>query len=96
MKMNLKYIALAAAGAATLITSCISDLDTLPRNPSDSTSETVYGTDEYGYLAGLTKLYFQFVSNDTTDLLVSDGGSSEHIRDYWTIQIYTTAASKSA
>ncbi len=96
MKMNLKYIALAAAGAATLITSCISDLDTLPLNPSDSTSETVYGTDEYGYLAGLTKLYFQFVSNDTTDLLVSDGGSSELIRAFWTIQEVTADACKCA
>ena len=74
MKIDIKHFALAAAGATMLLTSCIGDLDTLPLNPSDSTSETVYGKDENGYLAGLTKLYFNFVSNDTTDLQVSDGG----------------------
>ena len=68
MKIDIKHFALAAAGATMLLTSCIGDLDTLPLNPSDSTSETVYGKDENGYLAGLTKLYFNFVSNDTTDL----------------------------
>ena len=72
MKIDIKHFALAAAGATMLLTSCIGDLDTLPLNPSDSTSETVYGKDENGYLAGLTKLYFNFVSNDTTDLQVSD------------------------
>ena len=66
MKIDIKHFALAAAGATMLLTSCIGDLDTLPLNPSDSTSETVYGKDENGYLAGLTKLYFNFVSNDTT------------------------------
>lgn len=76
MKIDIKHFAMAAAGAAMLLTSCIGDLDTLPLNPSDSTSETVYGKDENGYLAGLTKLYFNFVSNDTTDLQVSDGGAS--------------------
>lgn len=70
MKIDIKHFALAAAGATMLLTSCIGDLDTLPLNPSDSTSETVYGKDENGYLAGLTKLYFNFVSNDTTDLQV--------------------------
>ena len=77
MKIDIKHFALAAAGATMLLTSCIGDLDTLPLNPSDSTSETVYGKDENGYLAGLTKLYFNFVSNDTTDLQVSDGGASD-------------------
>lgn len=96
MKIISKYIALATAGAAMLLTSCVNDLDTLPLNPSDSTSETVYGKDEYGYLAGLTKLYFNFVSNDTTDLQVSDGGASELIRAYWTIEEVTADACKCA
>ena len=43
---------MAAAGAAMLLTSCIGDLDTLPLNPSDSTSETAYGKDENSYLSG--------------------------------------------
>ena len=45
MKIDIKHFALAAAGATMLLTSCIGDLDTLPLNPSDSTSETVYGKD---------------------------------------------------
>jgi hypothetical protein len=81
MKIDIKHFALAAAGATMLLTSCIGDLDTLPLNPSDSTSETVYGKDENGYLAGLTKLYFNFVSNDTTDLQVSaHSGRSRRLR----------------
>lgn len=96
MKIDIKHFALAAAGATMLLTSCIGDLDTLPLNPSDSTSETVYGKDENGYLAGLTKLYFNFVSNDTTDLQVSDGGASELIRAFWTIQEVTADACKCA
>lgn len=96
MKINIKLIALATAGAAMLLSSCISDLDTLPLNPSDSTSETAYGKDENGYLAGLTKLYFNFVSNDTTDLQVSDAGASELIRAYWTIEEVTADACKCA
>ena len=53
MKIDIKHFALAAAGATMLLTSCIGDLDTLPLNPSDSTSETVYGKDENGYLLSL-------------------------------------------
>lgn len=96
MKMNIKQLACATAGAALLLASCVNDLDTLPLNPSDSTSESAYGKDENGYLAGLTKLYFNFVSNDTTDLMVSDGGSSELIRAFWTIQEVTADACKCA
>lgn len=96
MKTTMKHIAWIAAGASLLFTACIGDLDTLPLNPSDSTSETVYGTDESGYVAGLTKLYFCFVSNETTDLQVSDGGASELTRAFWTVQEVTSDASKCA
>ena len=87
---------LAAAGMALMSTSCIGDLDTLPLNESDAVSETVYGTDEYGYLAGLTKIYFHFVSNETTDLQVADGGASELIRAFWSTQECTTDEAKCA
>lgn len=96
MKRNMKHIAWIAAGASMLFTACIGDLDTLPLNPSDSTSETVYGADESGYIAGLTKLYFNFVSNETTDLQVSDGGASELVRAFWTVQEATSDACKCA
>lgn len=96
MKRNMKHIAWIAAGASMLFTACIGDLDTLPLNPSDSTSETVYGADESGYIAGLTKLYFNFVSNETTDLQVSDAGASELVRAFWTVQEGTSDACKCA
>lgn len=96
MKRNMKHIAWIAAGASMLFTACIGDLDTLPLNPSDSTSETVYGADESGYIAGLTKLYFNFVSNETTDLQVSDAGASELVRAFWTVQEVTSDACKCA
>lgn len=96
MKRNMKHIAWIAAGASMLFTACIGDLDTLPLNPSDSTSETVYGADESGYIAGLTKLYFNFVSNKTTDLQVSDAGASELVRAFWTVQEVTSDACKCA
>lgn len=96
MKRNMKHIAWIAAGASMLFTACIGDLDTLPLNPSDSTSETVYGADESGYIAGLTKLYFNFVSNETTNLQVSDAGASELVRAFWTVQEVTSDACKCA
>jgi len=96
MKRNMKHIAWIAAGASMLFTACIGDLDTLPLNPSDSTSETVYGANESGYIAGLTKLYFNFVSNETTDLQVSDAGASELVRAFWTVQEVTSDACKCA
>lgn len=96
MKTTMKHIAWIAAGASLLFTACIGDLDTLPLNPSDSTSETVYGTNESGYVAGLTKLYFCFVSNETTDLQVSDAGASELTRAFWTVQEVTSDACKCA
>ena len=82
-----------AAIAATL-TSCVGDLNTLPLNKTEPVSEYVYGTSKDAYLAGLTKLYFQFVSNDLTDMQPMDGGASELIRAFWTVQETTTDEAK--
>ena len=79
---------------ALALTSCINDLDTLPLNKTEPISEYVYGTDETAYLKGLSRLYFQFVSNDLTDLQQMDGGASELIRAYWSVQETTTDAAK--
>ena len=95
MKMNIKNI-FSAVAAAAMLTACVGDLDTIPLNPTDVTSETAYGADEAGYLSGLTKLYYQFVSNDTQDLKVTDEGASEFIRGFWSIQEVTTDAAKNA
>ena len=80
--------------AAAAMTACVRDLDTLPLNKTEPISEYVYGTDENAYLSGLGRLYFQFVSNDLTDLQQMDGGASETIRAFWSVQETTTDAAK--
>lgn len=78
------------------LTSCVDDLDTLPLNKTEPVSEYVYGTSREAYLAGLTKLYFQFVSNDLTDMQSMDGGASELVRAFWSVQETTTDEAKCA
>lgn len=87
-----KYIFLLAATA--ILASCVKDLDTLPLNRTDPISEYVYGNDENAYMSGLARLYFQFVSNDLTDLQNMDGGASEIIRAFWSVQETTADAAK--
>ena len=93
--MNFKNI-LSAVAAATMFTACIGDLDTIPLNKTDVTSESAYGANEEGYVQGLTKIYFQLVSNNTQDLAVADGGASEFIRAFWSTQEVTADAAKCA
>ena len=95
MKMKFKNIFYAVA-AAVMSTACVGDLDTLPLNPTDFTSETVYDAEVNSYLNGLAKLYFQFASNDTADLKVEDGGASEYVRAFWNIQEVSTDSAKNA
>ena len=95
MKMNIKNI-ISALAAATVLTACVGDLNTIPLNETDVTSETAYGTDEQGYVQGLTKIYNQLVSNNTQDLEVADGGASEFIRAFWSTQEVTADAAKCA
>ena len=80
--------------AAALSTACVNDLDTLPLDKTEPISEYVYGADEGAYLSGLGRLYFQFVSNDLTDLQQMDGGASEMIRAFWSVQETTADAAK--
>ncbi len=95
MKMNFKNI-FSAVAAAAMLSACVGDLNTIPLNPTDVTSETAYGADEAGYVQGLTKIYNQLVSNDTQDLQVADGGASEFIRAFWSTQEVTADAAKCA
>ena len=76
------------------LVSCVNDLDTKPLNATDPISEYVYGTSEDAYTSGLARLYFQFVTNDLTDLQSMDGGASETIRAFWSVQETTTDAAK--
>lgn len=80
--------------AAAAMTACVNDLDTLPLNTSDTVVDYTYGKEELPYLQGLTRLYMQFVSNDLTDLQQMDGGASEIIRAFWSVQETTTDAAK--
>ena len=94
MKMNIKNIF--AAVALAVMTSCVGDLNTLPLNEWDVTSESAYDATEQSYLQGLTKLYMQIVSTDTQNLIVDDGGSSEFIRTFWSVQEISADACKVA
>ena len=93
--MNFKNI-FSAVAAAAMLTACVGDLNTIPLNPTDVTSETAYGADETGYVQGLAKIYFQLTSNNTQDLQVADGGASEFIRAFWSTQEVTADAAKCA
>ncbi len=95
--MNMKFTKIfSAVAAAAMLTACVGDLNTVPLNPTDVTSETAYGADEAGYVQGLTKIYFQLVSNNTQDLQVADGGASEFIRAFWSTQEVTADGAKCA
>ena len=80
--------------AALLLASCVRDLDTLPLNETDPIAEYVYGNSEEAYLQGLTRLYFQFATNDLTDLQSMDGGASELVRAFWSVQETCTDEAK--
>ena len=45
-------------------------------------------------MSGLARLYFQFASNDLTDLQQMDGGASELVRAFWSVQETTADAAK--
>ena len=92
LKSMKRIIYIAALAAA--MTSCVGDLDTLPLNATDPISEYVYGTSEDAYVSGLARLYFQFATNDLTDLQSMDGGASEIVRAFWSVQETTTDAAK--
>ena len=88
-------IPIAATLTATLATtSCVNDLNTLPLDKTEPISEYVYGADEDAYMKGLARLYFQFASNDLTDLQQMDGGASELVRAFWSVQETTTDEAK--
>lgn len=95
MKNYIKLLIITAA-AITAATSCLKDLDQLPLNPQDVTVESAYGADEGAYLSGLSKIYFELVSNDLTDLSLTDGGASELIRAYWSLNENSTDEAKCA
>ena len=85
MKYTFKNI-LAAGAVIALTASCLGDLNTLPLNETDFTSERAY-VDEESYRKGLAYInaYWSFVSQGdpgSSDLNFSDAGQSELLRQY--------------
>jgi hypothetical protein len=77
---------LSAAALALMFSSCLGDLDTLPLNKTDNTSESAYENEE-SYLMGLAYInaYWSFVSQTdpgTADIVAPDAGQSELLRQF--------------
>lgn len=80
------YRIFAAAATVVLFASCVHQLDTLPLNDTDYTSELAY-KDSDSYIRGLAYInaYYSFVSQSdpgSSDISVKDAGQSELIRQY--------------
>lgn len=96
---TIRYISLALF-AAVLLGACTKDLDTKPINKDDFTSDQAYDSPE-SYMQGLAKIYAGFVVVGQEDpgkpeINVSDAGSSELNRAFWSLQELTTDAAKCA
>ena len=80
------YKIFVAAASVILAASCVHQLDTLPLNETDYTSELAY-KDKDSYIKGLAYInaYYSFVSQadpGSSDLKFSDAGQSELVRQY--------------
>lgn len=83
---------------AAIFTSCLGDLDTLPLNKTDFTSENAY-ENEASYLNALAYIngYYMLVGQDdpgSNDLGFSDAGQSEFIRQWFNLNEMTCDALK--
>ncbi len=83
---------------AALFTSCLGDLNTLPLNETDFTSESAY-ENESSYLNALAYIngYYMLVGQDdpgANDLGFSDAGQSEFIRQWFNLNEMTCDALK--
>ncbi|MEG0788628.1 MAG: RagB/SusD family nutrient uptake outer membrane protein [Alistipes sp.] len=100
MKKILLY-SVACLTSVVMLSSCIGDLDTLPLNPTDNTSETAY-KDKDSYLKGMAYVYSYFAlvsQNDagSSDLNISvTSGETELVRQYTMLNEVSTDAVKCA
>lgn len=94
--MKTKYIVAAVLGAMLTLSSCVKDLDALPLNETDVTSETAYNDTVESYLTGLAKLYNTMSSHKVSYVTVSDEGASQIARAFFVCQEATTDACKVA
>ena len=79
--------------AAILFSSCLKDLDTLPLNTTDFTSENAYANED-SYLKALAYIngYYMLVGQDdagNNDLGFSDSGQSEFLRQWFNLNEMT-------
>lgn len=79
--------------AAILFSSCLKDLDTLPLNKTDFTSENAYANED-SYLKALSYIngYYMLVGQDEAgknDLGFSDSGQSEFLRQWFNMNEMT-------
>lgn len=94
--MKTKYLAAALGAFVLCSTSCVNDLETLPLNSWDQTSESAYGADREGYLQGLAKLYNSMGTHSLSYISGVDGGATESVRAFWACQEFTTDEAKCA
>ena len=94
--MKTKYIVAAVLGAMLTLSSCVKDLDALPLNETDVTSETAYNDTIESYLTGLAKLYNTMSSHEVSYVTVNDAGASQITRAFFVCQEATTDACKVA
>ena len=92
------YRILLVALAVLTAASCLKDLDTLPLNETDTTSETAYA-DANSYLMGLAYInaYWSFVSQTdpgSADIVAPDAGQSELLRQFINLQEMSTDSFK--
>ena len=94
--MKTKYIVAAVLGAMLTLSSCVKDLEALPLNETDVTSETAYNDTVESYLTGLAKLYNTMSSHEVSYVSVNDAGASHITRAFFVCQEATTDACKVA
>lgn len=86
--MNLKKVTYAALGCLALsigATSCVSDLDVTPKNPSNVTAITS-GEQYYETFAQVYSGLVLSGVNNSSDISVDDGGAGVYSRQLWNLQ----------
>lgn len=86
--MNLKqitYAVIASMALSTGLSSCVSDLDVEPKNPSNKT-ELTSGEQYYQLFAQVYSGLVIAGVNDQSDISVDDGGAGVYTRQLWNLQ----------
>ncbi len=85
-----------------MMSACVKDLEKFPLNESDFTADKAYDDTQESYARGLAKIYGGFALagqmgvNGAPEISVTDGGASEMIRSWWSLQEVSSDAAKVA